>query len=216
MMKLLSLIVFTFVSFSVFSADSAQPHHAISLDSDGLGWSGLRNLFNWDDSKTAGIKDQNSSIGKLYLNYNYILENRVMVGLQLEYDKESIETKYASGRKKTQDDLNSSLAVSVGYNFNEDLFNSWWIKGFIGSGKINSESTDSSASPTTTKTDINVGFVTMEAGKRISLSSWGLKNFSYSPSLAITSASYSNDAKSVGLKSSTSARLNLIKFDIVF
>ena len=197
-------------------AQSTQPHHLVSVDTDGLGWSGLNNLFDWDKSKSGNVSDQKSDIGKLKFNYSYILENRLMLGFALTYEKETIETKFANGTKKTDDSLNSTFAVSVGHNFNQDIFNSWWIKGFLGAGQIKNETEDTSATPTKTTTDTGVSFVSLEFGKRFNLDSWGLRNASYSPSLAVTSSTFSKDAKNIGLGRAGSAQLNLIKFDILF
>ncbi len=197
-------------------AQSTQPHHLVSVDTDGLGWSGLNNLFDWDKSKSGNVSDQKSDIGKLKLNYSYILENRLMLGVALAYDKETIETKFANGTKKTDDTLTSTFAVSIGHNFNQDIFNSWWIKAFLGAGQIKNETEDTSATPSKTTTDMGVSFVSLEFGKRFNFDSWGLKNISYSPSLAVTSSTFSKDAKDIGLRRAGSAQLNLIKFDILF
>ena len=83
-------------------------------------------------------------------------------------------------------------------------------------GSIKSETEDTTETPPKTDSDIGVSFVTIEGGKRFSFDSLGLKNFTYSPSIAITSASYSDDAKDAGLESSTSVQLNVLKFDILF
>ena len=215
MLKLIPFALLT-LFMSLARAQSTQPHHLVSIDTDGFGWSGLNNLFDWDKSKSGNVSDQESDIGKLHLNYSYILENRLMVGFALAYEKETIETKFGNGTKKTDDTLTSTFAVSVGHNFNEDIFNSWWMKAFLGAGQVKSETEDTSATPSKTKTDLGVSFVTLEFGKRFNLATWGLKNISYSPSLAVTSVTYSKDAKDIGLGRSGSAQLNLIKFDILF
>jgi hypothetical protein len=176
----------------------------------------LSNLFDWNQSKTGGVHDQKSNVTKFNLNYNYILPNQMMVGLEFSYDNETIETKYASSKKITTEALTSTFALSVGYNFNEDFYNSWWLKGFLGSGVLKNVTEDSSKSPEKTTSDVGLNFVTFEFGKRFSLNSWGLKNFSYSPSLAIISAKYNKDADDIGLKTSSSAQLNVLKFDILF
>jgi hypothetical protein len=48
------------------------------------------------------------------------------------------------------------------------------------------------------------------------LDSWGLKNFSYSPSIAVASTTFDEDAGDVGLESSVGVTLNVLKFDIAF
>lgn len=215
MKKLLVAVLVS--SFSLVAlAEGTQPKHIISVGTDGLGWSGLGNKFEWDKDKASGVKDQDSSNGTLALNYNYVFSNRVMVGAELYYENEKSETKYTSGDKESEETTTTSLALSVGYNFNDDLFNSWWIKGSLGGGSIKSETEDTTATPAKTDSDIGVSFFTIEGGKRFSFDSWGLKNFSYSPSIAITSATYSDDADDAGLETSSSVQFNVLKFDILF
>ena len=203
-------------SFSLVSfAKGTQPKHVISIGTDGLGWSGVANNFKWDKDK-SGVKDQDSSNGTLILNYNYVFSNHVMIGAELNYEMDKSEIKDTAGDKITEEETTSSLALSIGYNFNEDLFNSWWIKGSLGSGSLKTEIKDTTATPQKTESDIGTNFFTIEAGKRFSFNSWGLKNFSYSPSIAFTSAKYDDDADDAGLESSTTVQLNILKFDILF
>ncbi len=213
MKKLLVAALVT--SFSFVALAQTQPKHMISVGTDGLGWSGLGTKFDWDKDKT-GVKDQETSNGSLALNYNYIFSNRVMIGAEIFYEMDKTETKYTTGDKKTDEMTSSTLALSVGYNFNEDLFNSWWLKGSIGGGTLETETKDTTKTPQKSDSEIGVGFITIEGGKRFSMDSWGLKNFSYSPSIAITSASYDEDADDVGLDSSVTVQLNILKFDILF
>lgn len=139
-----------------------------------------------------------------------------MIGAELFYEKSKEETKYTDGHKETDETTTSSLAFSLGYNFNEDLYNSWWIKASLGGGSMEFESKDTSSSPQKSEADIGVGFFIFEVGKRFSFDSWGLKNFSYAPSIAVMSASYDDDADDAGLESSTSVRFDILKFDILF
>ena len=90
MFKLLYLVFLTLFLTPVY-ADSARPEHLVSVGSDGLGWSALSNLFDWDQSKTGGVHDQKSNVTKFNLNYNYILPNQIMIGLEFSYDNETIE-----------------------------------------------------------------------------------------------------------------------------
>lgn len=202
------------VSLNAF-AEGDQPKHLIAVTTDGLGWSGFGNKFDWDKDK-SGVRDSDYSNGKLALNYGYIFESKVMVGAELNYEYEKSETEYDTGDKESEETTTSSLALFIGYNFNEDLFNSWWVKASLGAGSIETESKDTTATPQETDSDIGVSFITIEAGKRFSFEGLGLKNLTFSPSIAFTSASYDEDADDAGLNESTAATLNIIKFDILF
>lgn len=213
MKKFFAIALVSFIP--VIASAQEAPKHLISIGTDGLGWSGMGTKFDRDKDK-SGIKDQESSRGELNLNYHYIFSSRFMLGAELRYSYENSENKNSDGSKETEELKSSTLALSVGYNFNEDLFNSWWVKAALGGGSLEVESKDTTATPQKTESEIGVGFFTIEAGKRFSFESWGLKNFSYSPSIAFTSASYDEDADDSGLDSSTSFQINILKFDILF
>ena len=207
MSHLLLFIVASLFSLSAFASPD-QSKHIISIGTDGLGWSGLTTFFDYNKPK-SGIKNSETSGGSLKLNYNYVFANRVMVGGDLYFDNEKNVTKSASGTKTINETTLSTIAVSVGYNFNNDLFKSWWIKTLIGVGSVQTEIPSK-------KTDNEISFITIEGGRRFSFASWGLQNFSYSPSVAVTSAAYSKDAEDNGLNSSTTVQINILKFDILF
>ena len=207
MSHLFLLIVASLSSLSAF-ASTDQPKHIISFGSDGLGWSGLTTFFDYNKPK-SGIKNSETSGGSLKLNYNYVFASRLMVGGDLYFDNEKNVTKSASGAKTINETTLSTIAVSVGYNFNDDLFKSWWIKTLLGVGSVQTEISNS-------KTDNGISFITIEGGKRFSFATLGLQNFSYAPSIALTSAAYSKDAEDNGLNSSTTVQINILKFDILF
>jgi hypothetical protein len=215
MKKILVFVLAISVPFFA-AADETAPKHIISIGTNGLGWSAVGNVFEWDKNKSSGIKDQNTGNGTIALNYNYVFKNQMMVGANIYYESDKSETKLASGDKINKDSMTSTFSVSVGYNFNEDIVNSWWLKGSIGSGGTKIKRTDTTATPEKTKSDIGLNFVALEGGKRISLDSWGLKNFSYSPSIAVASTTFDEDAGDVGLESSVGVTLNVLKFDIAF
>ena len=209
-MKKVILALVVFIASSAFANE--QPHHIISIGTDGFGWSGLAQQLKWDEEE-SGIKNHEVSEGSFRLNYNYVLDNRVMLGAELSSDSRKSEIKAVNGDKTTDDTTKTEVGVSVGYNFNQDLNRSWWVKGTLGSGKYNNE-TDSPI--VETKLEYSYSFVSLSAGKRISLESWGLKNFSYNPSIALKSAQISGDAKDDGLDSATEAKFDILKFDILF
>lgn len=190
-----------------------QPHHLISIGTDGFGWSGTGMVFELDDDKTT--RDElRTSEGAFKLNYNYIFKSRFMLGGEVAIDYSKSEVEFDSGGEITEEERLSTIALSLGYNFNEDIYNSFWIKGFLGGGSLQTETDDSTAANDDSDTDSTIGFVTLELGKRFTLGKF--KHFTYSPSIAITGASYGEDAEDAGLESSSSATLNILKFDVLF
>lgn len=211
-MKKLILAVLVSAFSVVASAQENQPKHIISIGTDGFGWSGSAQTFDWDKN-TSGIKDHDSSRSKLELNYSYVFPNRVMLGALVTVESSESEIKDLAGNKTKSEENNSEIGISLGYNFNEDVYNSWWIQGILSSGRSEEITKDSTGKE---EFDYSYKAFYINAGKRINLDSWGLKNISYNPSISIATAKVSGDAEDAGLETLTQVRINIIKFDILF
>lgn len=198
------------VAGSAFAQDKS--HHVISIGTEGFGWSGAGNVFKWDKDE-SGVKDHTSSQGALKLNYNYVFDSGLMIGGQIDSETSKSEIKRTDDTKTESESSDTSLGLSVGFNFNDDISRSWWVMGTIGSGKSEEEVKDEDGK---TNFDYDYTFFTLSAGKRISLESWGLKNVSYNPSISFTSATAGGDAEDDGLESLSQFALEIIKVDIVF
>jgi hypothetical protein len=192
-----------------------RPKSLFSFGTDGFGWSGLGSVSSLDKDKTT-LNELRTSEGKFNLNYHYIFSNGIMLGPEISFIYQKTEGELQNGDKATKESRTTTLAISLGYNFNRDLFNSWWIKGALGGGSVWTESEDTTATPQKTNADSTFGFASIEAGKRLSFESWGLKNFSYSPSIRLSNAAFGGDAKDEGLKSTFYGQLNILKFDLLF
>lgn len=200
-------------SFSLVAlAEGNQPRHIFSIGTDGFGWSGLATNFEWDKDK-SGIKDHEITESKLKLNYSYVFSNRVMLGAILSVESSETEIKETNGEKTNSEEKDTEIGLSIGYNFNEDVYNSWWIQAVLASGEHEEETKDSSGKETF---DYDYSTFYLNAGKRISLDSWGLKNVSYNPSISIASSKISGDAEDAGAERATQVKLEIIKIDILF
>lgn len=207
-------LVLAFVLLSSVSAyaQSEQPKHLISVGADGFGWSGIGGIFDWDKDE-SGVKKHESSQSKLMLNYAYILPNRIMIGAFVSSETNESTIKMTDGSKTKSEDASTEIGLGLGYNFNEDLYNSWWIQAIISSGKMVDETKDSSGKD---KSDNKYSAFYLKLGRRISLDSWGLKNISYNPTITLGSAKYSGDLNDSGLDRGSQFQLEIIKFDILF
>ncbi len=200
---------------SANAQDAAAPKHLISVGTGGPGWSGSSSIAKWDKDKSS-IKDDESSEGELSLNYSYILPNRLMIGGMISAENEKTKTNYTTGDKVESESSTSMIGVGIGYNFNEDLYNAWWVSGYVGVGDAKIKETSTFSDPEVTETKGSFTFTTIEFGKRFSFNALGIKNISYSPSLSFTGASYGGDAKDDGLESLSVVSLNIIQFDVLF
>jgi hypothetical protein len=192
-----------------------RPKSLFSLGTEGFGWSGLGSVSSLDKDKTT-VDNLKTSEGEFNLNYHYIFSNGIMLGPEVSFIYKRTAGELQNGDKVTDESRTTTLAISLGYNFNKDLFNSWWIKGALGGGTIWSEKEDTTATPQKTNEDSTFGFASVEAGKRFSFQSWGLKNFTYSPSIRLANATFGGDAKDDGLNSTFFAQINILKFDLLF
>lgn len=192
-----------------------RPHSLFSFGTDGFGWSGIGSASKFDKDKSR-FDELTTSGGKINLNYHYIFPSGVMLGPEFTIEYAKTEAELQSGDKTTEESRTSTLALSLGYNFNKDLFNSWWLKGALGGGSTWTNSEDTTATPQETDSNSTFGLASIEGGKRFSFESWGLKNFTYSPSIVLGAASYGGDAKDAGLESTSFAQINILKFDLLF
>lgn len=215
MRKLLATILV--LSFSFVAVAQSQPKHLIAIGNGGLGWSGIGETFDWDKNKST-TKDHERTESELNLNYSYVFDNRVMLGGEIKTKGTKTEQKYTDGEEYSYEETRGEIGVSVGYNFNEDMYNSFWIKGILGSGNTETIEKDTTSNPEKTKIKSRYSYLKIEGGKRFSLDNvFGIKNFSYSPSIAITSYSYDGQIKKdYGLKTAAGAELHILKFDLLF
>lgn len=189
-----------------------QPHHIISIGTEGFGWSGLSRTYDWNQSK-SGIKDHEESEGNINLNYSYVFPSRLMLGVEVTSKTQESTIKETNGDKTKSKSSETEAGISLGYNFNDDVYNSWWLKAVVATGKYK-EDTDTPTS--SSELDYSYTAFYIRGGKRISLDSWGLKNVSYNPSISLASYSVSGDAKKLGLKGVSQLQLDLIRIDILF
>lgn len=197
------------------SANAADSNHLISIGTDGFGWSGAANVLKWDEEK-SGIKDNKESSGSLEFNYAYIFDNGFMLGVSVSNETEKDETKVTTGEKITEESSDTSLAIVLGYNFSQNLNESWWIKSYLGTTSAESETKDGTDPTNDNKVKGDGSIFALEVGKRFTLSKWGLSNVTYSPSIRYSSTSFGGDFKDAGLESRTGFELNVLKFDVLF
>jgi len=210
-MKKLICSALLLCSFSVF-AQEEQPKHIISIGTNGFGWSGVATIFDWDKDE-SGIKDHDVTKGNLSLNYSYVFPNRFMIGAFIETESSDSEMKGVNGNKVENRENATEIGIGVGYNFNEDVFNSWWIQAIVAAGSSKEETKDSSGKD---KFEYDYSAFYLKLGKRINLESWGLKNISYNPTITFASAKVSGDAEDAGLERMSQVSLEIIRFDILF
>jgi hypothetical protein len=199
------------ISSSVF-ASTTQPRHNISIGTDGLGWSAGSRVYKWDED-VSGIDKNEATKANAAISYNYIFENLVMLGIGYKAEVSNQEFKDSDGNKQKKETTDGELSLSLGYNFNQDLFNSWWVKGTWGTGHYKDTTKDTSGK---SSLEFDYNYLGIGLGKRISLSSWGLANVSYNPSIRLASADISGDAEDNGLESATEFKIEIIKIDLLF
>lgn len=210
-MKKLVPVLAVLAVTSAFAAE--QPRHIVSFGINGFGWSGAASVFDIDEDKNQ-LKDQESTESELSLNYSYVFPTRFMVGGELRAARETSESKFQDGTKIESEASDTSLGVSLGYNFNENLYESWFLEGTLAVGSIESETKETGEAKV--DSDSSYTQVKLEFGKRLSFSSWGIQNFAYTPSIEISAYTFGDDAEDAGLDSATQVTLNILKFDVLF
>ncbi|HXH73519.1 MAG TPA: hypothetical protein VNJ08_01040 [Bacteriovoracaceae bacterium] len=210
MKKLLVLSMFVFVA-SASAADNTR--HIISMGSDGFGWSGVGEQFKWDKSKNTSDNVEESE-GSLELNYLYLMRNRMMVGGEISYATEKIVVKDVNDDIIKSEEDKASIGLSVGYNFADNLMESWWIKGTL--ARVTQENKLKRTAMSPVRNDVSGNALKFALGKRFNLANFNLLNIAYAPSIELSSVKYGSSADDMGLDSSTEVTINFIKFDLLF
>jgi hypothetical protein len=208
-------LIIVFVAVGSFAAHALEkPRHLIGVGTDGFGWSGLAITHEKDEQK-SNIKDQSTSVGRMDLNYHYLWSNGWMLGAELRYTNISSEYKRPNTDEKIESEYTeTAFGVSVGYNFNEDFYRSWWVKAVFGGGSERDREQDATSTETDNYRTSSFG---LAVGKRFSLESWGLRNVTYAPSISWTRKRYSgSDADRDGLEATSQGRIDLLRLDILF
>lgn len=221
-MKPLVISALALVSLSAYAQEDTseekkeeQPKNLISITTDGFGWAGSGTSYKFDKDKSTR-DEQTTSEGKLALNYAYIFQSRFMLGGEIFYEGSRTKVDFQNGDDLETNSTTSSLAVILGYNFNENIYNSWWIMGKLGGAVAKTEVKDSTATPRNTDTEVTSGFAALEFGKRFQFSSEKMKAFTFSPSIELRSDQFGKDADDAGVESALTATINILKFDLLF
>ena len=112
-----------------------------------------------------------------------------------------------------KDTAETKMGLSVGYNFSYNYCCAWWIKGTLGTGTSSNKTVDSTG---TEELKYGYSYYALTVGKRFSIELFGLKNFSYSPAITMTSAKMTGSTHSDGLNSASELKLDILRLDILF
>lgn len=209
-MKAIMFVVFL-ISTSLWAESEVK--HQISLGNDLMGWHGTGTQTSTDDE--LGIKAYDLSEGNFNINYMYQVVPKVQIGFIYSSFNETSELSYTSGGKLTETKDTSELYFQVTYNFNDDLSDSFYITPFIGQFKYDSTTKDTSDS-TKLSTEYKVNGYGIKIGKRFPLTRFNIQNLTYAPQISIGSGKVTGDLKDAGVDSLTQAKLDIIKFDLLF
>jgi len=181
------------------ATSSSTPHHLFMISTDGLG--GKLESSKYDPGTGESTKESAQGIR---LNYHYIFESSFMLGFELSA-AHSVE-KYGTLERTTNE---TNALFSLGINFNEDFYNSWYLRAMA--GKEFYKSTTDGAQTKADSFDLGA-----ELGKRFSFGMDKYKNISYSPSISIKRAVVNNDNGLDTKPLMTIWSIDLLKFSVLF
>lgn len=202
--------MYLLIVFSFLFSFSSHAEHMIRIGTNGFGFDAGAQVFKTKselevDKFTLGI----SSVA---FDYSYVFSSRVMLGASLATESQESELKLKDGTKVKAEENTTSLALSLGYNFNDEFERSWWIKAYLGQSLIKESAEYSSSPEDNVETENSSSFFALSIGKRFLIA----KNIMYSPSIDLVSATFDGDLKDSGVEGFSGLTINFINLDILF
>lgn len=213
MFKMLALLTLV-VSLNVVATENPK-HMVIFGNNFSAGWSGSSSSADVDSS--LGIDELNIGNGNFKLNYAYTVAPKFQIGIDLDSELDTSETKANAGGKIKSEESASSILLFGIFNFSENLNDSFYLGAGFGKGWFKDETKDSTGGSTTSvesEYDADILFATF--GKRFNLKFMGIENLTYSPSILLSKQTIGGDLEDAGVNSITTFQLDIIKFDLLF
>ena len=189
-MKFFFLIM---TSLLIGTAYAEETRHMIEFNADSV----LLAKYAFNKSKTRGRDADNDSQATLSGGYAYSLPSMPMlqIGGRGNYSKATV----------SNDVENYGLQVGVIWNLNEDLTNSYYASLYAG---MQWNQTYGNAQTR----DENL-ISTLSAGKRFSLSRWGVKHLTYTPEVSLVNQ---NSTTGSNIEYRQSIELRVLQFSVFF
>lgn len=219
MYTILSALLLT-LSFSTYAQTTEvaeRPRHMVMITSQGFGYGGAVEKAEMKDS--SPFKNVTINRNNFALNYAYRLTDGVQLGAfykQSHYDG-NLTSK--TGTDADIDQMSNSFGVFSIYNFNDDLYSSYYI-GFL-FANINTEQEyghglTEAEGKAPFELDDTGSLYQIYFGKRFPLKRFGIHNITYSPQISLYSRTYGKDFSDQGFEKGKGIIVDIIRFDVLF
>jgi hypothetical protein len=155
----------------------------------------LNGVLSFDKSKVNGSDSDTDTKANISLNYAYGVAPQLQIASRINY---------FNGILGDGDLENFDFSIGAIFNTKEDLTEAGYVSLYFGAGW----SQDFGAG---TRDDLRIS--TLAIGRRIPLTTWGLKHVTYTPEVAMKSV---NSTTGEGLDYSTSLQFRFLQFSVFF
>lgn len=211
-MKIIFLIVLLISSH----AFADRYRHMVSVDANGLGWSGA--LERMETKSASAFSDVEHLVNNIGLNYGYRLTDRFIVG---GYFKNSnSEYKFSKSSSSASVEVETlTVGVFTLYNFSDTISNAWYT-GVSVAHYTNEQETSHDVALEEGKNPFELDDAGMiyeiVAGKRFRLLKWNIDHLTYSPQVGIFHRTHSKDFDDQNVKNGYGVSFQPVKFDLLF
>ena len=217
-MKYKTLALSTLLSVSSFSAYAEDDSkHMISVDAQGLGWSGSIERMSTKDGSAFDRID--NIFTNFAFNYAYRITKRQQIGgfVQMQHNEYKFKTR-SGHTSKSERDI-QAFGIFALHNFSDDLSNAYYVGASLSTYNLVDEvSHDFSDAEGKAPNEIDDNGLNYELsfGKRFSLKPWGIQNITYAPQISVFYRTHGKDFDDQDVKNGMGTTIQPIKFDVLF
>jgi hypothetical protein len=215
----LFILIISLTSLSLYSQDDIpkRPRHMVMITTQGFGYGGA--VEKAETSNSSPFKNVTINRNNFSLNYAYTLTDRIQLGAfykQSHYDG-NLTSK--DGKKADIDQMSNSFGVFTLYNFNDDLFSSFYVGFLVANINVEEEyghGFTEAEGKAPFELDEDGTLYQIYFGKRFSLKRFGIQNITYSPQIAMYSRTYGKDYGDQGFDKGKGLVVDVLRFDVLF
>lgn len=207
------LLFFIVISTNAF-AD--QYRHIVSIDSNGLGWSGT--FEKMETKSESAFSDVEHLVNNIALNYAYRLTDRFILGGY--FRSSNSEYKFnTSSSSATVEAETQTIGLFALYNFSDTISSAWYTGASVGHFQIEQEVSHNVAleeGKNPFELDDTGMIFEIVAGKRFRLLKWNIDHLTYSPQIGFFHRTHSKDFDDQNVKNGYGVSFQPLKFDLLF
>lgn len=207
-------ILFLFVVSTNAFAD--QYRHLVSIDSNGLGWSGA--FEKMETKSESAFSDVEHLVNNIGFNYAYRLTDRFILGGYFRNTNSEYKFNTPSSSARVEAET-QTIGLFTLYNFSDTISSAWYTGLSVAHFQLEQEvSHDVVLAESKNPFELDDSGMMFEAiaGKRFRLLKWNIDHLTYSPQIGLFYKTHSKDFDDQSVKNGYGVSFQPIKFDLLF